>query len=137
MKSIEQIALEVADSLYGEYGTPFAGLRGVANRFATKFLEQWLAQQTPVARVMDCDVLGNPFIKFFMSLPINTPLFLAPPAAPEGFENAINEAILAEREACAAECERMVMYPRGKQEAPAHDNVWAAAKAIRERGEKK
>ena len=43
----------------------------------------------------------------------------------------------AEREACAAECERMVMYPGGKQEAPAHDSVWYAARAIRERGEKK
>jgi hypothetical protein len=39
----------------------------------------------------------------------------------------------AEREACAAECERMMMYPGGRQEAPAHGNVWSAAKAIRER----
>lgn len=39
----------------------------------------------------------------------------------------------AEREACAAECERMVMYPGGRQEAPAHNGVWEAARAIRMR----
>jgi hypothetical protein len=40
-----------------------------------------------------------------------------------------------EREACAAECERMMMYPNARQESAAHQNVWAAAKAIRARGE--
>ena len=45
--------------------------------------------------------------------------------------------VAAEREACAAECERMVMYPGGRQEAPAHENVWAAAKAIRMRSNDK
>jgi hypothetical protein len=39
-----------------------------------------------------------------------------------------------EREACAKEAERMVMYPGGRCEAPAHSNVWDAAKAIRARG---
>ena len=39
-----------------------------------------------------------------------------------------------EREACAKECERMMMYPNARQESAAHDNVWAAAKAIRARG---
>ena len=39
-----------------------------------------------------------------------------------------------EREACAKECERMMMYPNAKQESAAHQNVWAAAKAIRARG---
>lgn len=39
--------------------------------------------------------------------------------------------IAAERERCAAECERMVMYPGGRQEAPAHNSVWSAARAIR------
>lgn len=43
------------------------------------------------------------------------------------------ECAAAEREACAAECERMMMYPGGRQESAAHNNVWAAAKAIRER----
>ena len=38
-----------------------------------------------------------------------------------------------EREACATECERMMMYPNARQESAAHDNVWAAAKAIRAR----
>jgi len=47
----------------------------------------------------------------------------------------IHEAILEEREACAAECERMMMYPNARQESAAHQNVWAAAKAIRARGE--
>lgn len=45
-----------------------------------------------------------------------------------------DDAVKAEREACATECERMMMYPNAKQEAAAHDNVWAAAKAIRARG---
>ena len=40
-------------------------------------------------------------------------------------------AVAAERGACAAECERMMMYRGGKQEAPAHNDVWEAAKAIR------
>lgn len=48
----------------------------------------------------------------------------------EAFAEAIRAA---EREACAAECERMMMYPGGRQESTAHNNVWAAAKAIRER----
>lgn len=39
-----------------------------------------------------------------------------------------------EREECAKECERMMMYPNAKQESAAHQNVWAAAKAIRARG---
>ena len=39
-----------------------------------------------------------------------------------------------EREACAKECERMMMYPNARQESAAHQNVWAAAKAIRARG---
>ena len=38
-----------------------------------------------------------------------------------------------EREECAKECERMMMYPNAKQESAAHQNVWAAAKAIRAR----
>jgi hypothetical protein len=41
----------------------------------------------------------------------------------------------AEREACATECERMMMYPNARQEAAVHDNVWAAAKAIRARSQ--
>ena len=41
-----------------------------------------------------------------------------------------------EREACATECERMMMYPGGRQESAAHQDVWAAAKAIRARGQK-
>ena len=40
-----------------------------------------------------------------------------------------------ERGQCAAECERMIMYPGGRQMSAAHQNVWAAAKAIRERGQ--
>lgn len=48
-------------------------------------------------------------------------------------QEAFDAAIAAEREACAAECERMMMYPFGRQESSAHNNVWAAAKAIRER----
>ena len=46
---------------------------------------------------------------------------------------AIRIATLREREACAKECERMVMYPGGRQEAPAHNTVWDAARAIRMR----
>jgi hypothetical protein len=34
-------------------------------------------------------------------------------------------------EEAAQECERMVMYPGGRQEAPVHNDVWQAAKAIR------
>ena len=34
-------------------------------------------------------------------------------------------------EECAKEAERMTMYPGGRQEAPAHDSVWHAARAIR------
>ena len=45
----------------------------------------------------------------------------------------VRDVAFAEREACAVECERMMMYPGGRQEAPAHENVWAAAKAIRAR----
>ena len=41
-----------------------------------------------------------------------------------------------ERELCAAECERMVMYPRARHESYAHDTAWEAAKAIRARGMK-
>lgn len=44
-----------------------------------------------------------------------------------------NAATIAEREACAAECERMMMYPGGQQESAAHNNVWEAARAIRMR----
>ena len=43
-------------------------------------------------------------------------------------------AIAAEREACAAECEREMMYPGGRQIAFAHQGVQAAARAIRARG---
>ena len=43
------------------------------------------------------------------------------------------EAMRNEREACAKECERMMMYPGGRCESFAHDGVEAAAKAIRER----
>ncbi len=42
-----------------------------------------------------------------------------------------------EREECAKECERMVMYPNARCESAAHDNVWKAAAAIRARGETK
>lgn len=45
----------------------------------------------------------------------------------------IHEAIMDEREACAKECERMMMYPNARQESAAHQDVWAAAKAIRAR----
>ena len=48
--------------------------------------------------------------------------------------DALAQAKAAEREACATECERMMMYPNARQESAAHDNVWAAAKAIRARG---
>jgi len=43
------------------------------------------------------------------------------------------ECAAAEREACAAECERMMMFPGGRQESFAHHGVQEAAKAIRER----
>ena len=46
----------------------------------------------------------------------------------------VKAAVEAEREACAKECERMMMYPNAKQESAAHQDVWAAAKAIRARG---
>ena len=46
---------------------------------------------------------------------------------------AICDAVKIEREACATECERMVMYPGGRQESAAHHDVWAAARAIRMR----
>ena len=56
----------------------------------------------------------------------------------DGFERFADlvraDAIATEREACATECERMMMYPDAKQESAAHQNVWAAAKAIRARG---
>lgn len=47
--------------------------------------------------------------------------------ATNAITTAVNEAI----ELAAKECEAMVMYPRGRCEAPKHDNVWAAAEAIR------
>jgi hypothetical protein len=54
----------------------------------------------------------------------------------EAFAKLIAEKAAAkEREECAKECERMVMYPNAKQESAAHQNVWAAAKAIRARGQ--
>ena len=51
-----------------------------------------------------------------------------------GEDEKLEWAMKLEREACAKECERMMMYPNAKQEAAAHQNVWAAAKAIRARG---
>lgn len=51
----------------------------------------------------------------------------------EALRDIVGSAVKAEREECAKECERMMMYPRGKQEAPAHNDVWEAAKAIRMR----
>lgn len=50
---------------------------------------------------------------------------------------AMREAVTREREECANECERMVMYPGGRQEAPAHNTVWDAAGAIRMRSNSK
>jgi hypothetical protein len=35
----------------------------------------------------------------------------------------------------ADECERMMMYPGGRQESAAHNNVWEAASAIRKLAE--
>lgn len=63
------------------------------------------------------------------------------PEPPTGFEcvgvarmrQVWDAAQAAEREACAKECERMMMYPGGRQKAPAHNGVWEAAKAIRMR----
>lgn len=40
-----------------------------------------------------------------------------------------------EREECAKECERMVMYPNAQCESAAHENVWKAAAAIRALGD--
>ena len=51
------------------------------------------------------------------------------------FGNAIDAAVAEEREQCAIECERMMMYEGGKQESPAHNDIWDAAKAIRSRGQ--
>jgi len=48
-------------------------------------------------------------------------------------QSIVDAAIAVEREACAVEAERMMMYPRGREESAAHENVWAAAKAIRAR----
>ena len=48
------------------------------------------------------------------------------------FANVIAEMARAEeREACAAECEREMMYPGGRQASWAHHGVQAAARAIR------
>ena len=52
---------------------------------------------------------------------------------PNRFETLIKLATAKEREACAKECERTVMYPNAEQESAAHQNVWEAAKAIRAR----
>lgn len=49
------------------------------------------------------------------------------------FIHLIDLAKAKENEACAEECERMMMYPGGRQEAPVCDSVWDAAKAIRAR----
>lgn len=43
-------------------------------------------------------------------------------------KDAVRDAALEE---AANECERMMMYPGGRQESAAHNNVWDAAKAIR------
>ncbi len=50
------------------------------------------------------------------------------------FHGRLEEERKAEREACATECERMMMYPNARQESAVHQDVWAAAKAIRARG---
>lgn len=55
-------------------------------------------------------------------------------AVRELMDLAVREAVRVEREACAAECERMVMFPGGRQESFAHHGVQEAAKAIRARG---
>ena len=59
------------------------------------------------------------------------------PTAPEVLDDcakaAWDAATLAEREECAVECERMMMYSGAAQEAPAHNDVWQAAQAIRAR----
>jgi hypothetical protein len=47
----------------------------------------------------------------------------------------VNAAINKEREACAEECEQMMLYPNAKQKSAVHQNVWEAAKAIRARGQ--
>lgn len=38
-------------------------------------------------------------------------------------------------EEAAKECGRMKLYPGGRMESPAHQNVWEAARAIRKLGE--
>lgn len=48
----------------------------------------------------------------------------------------LDKAVTEERESCAVECERMMMFPRGREESFAHHGVEAAAKAIRERSNK-
>lgn len=55
---------------------------------------------------------------------------------PEQIERFAELVAAQEREACAKEAELMVMYPGGRQEAPAHDSVWHAARAIRARSKK-
>jgi hypothetical protein len=50
-----------------------------------------------------------------------------------GETDAIKAAVLIEREACARECERMMLYPNAKQKSAVHQNVWEAANAIRAR----
>jgi hypothetical protein len=52
----------------------------------------------------------------------------------ETLKRMIAQAVEAEREACAKECERMMLYPNARQQSAAHQNVWEAAKAIRARG---
>ena len=44
---------------------------------------------------------------------------------------AVAALVAAEREACAAECEREMTYPGGRQASWAHHGVQAAARAIR------
>ena len=51
----------------------------------------------------------------------------------DGLTVLVRDVAFAEREACAAECERMMMFPGGRQESFAHHGVHEAAKAIRER----
>ena len=54
---------------------------------------------------------------------------------PENWTDYERSIAAAEREACAKECERMMLYPNARQQSAAHQNVWEAAKAIRARGQ--
>lgn len=87
----------------------------------------------PVAAVVGRvnDALGNTTLRIGWLRPENcevgSELYTAPVAPADAVRDARNEAL----EDAATECERVKMFPGGRQECEVHGSVWSAAAAIR------